>query len=137
MALGLVDCHVIDTKMQLTEGEQSIVDVLGLDEVVDQVIWNLLRRLRLPGSLLFPGGEVLGRQGRVMLAEELELTGGPAPVLQHLRGSFDEVLDSACPVEARVRRYAYKIMDTMTQFYICAVNINILVAETKPWHTME
>ena len=68
VALGLVDCHVIDTKMQLTEGEQSIVDVLGLDEVVDQVIWNLLRRLRLPGSLLFPGGEVLGRQGRVMLA---------------------------------------------------------------------
>ena len=55
VALRFMDCHVEDAEMQLTESEQGIVDVLGLDEVLDQLIRDLLRRLRLPLSMLFPG----------------------------------------------------------------------------------
>lgn len=40
--LGRVHSHVEDTKVQLTEVEQSIIDVLGGDELLNEVVRNLL-----------------------------------------------------------------------------------------------
>lgn len=42
VALGLVDGHVEDTKVQLAKVEQGIVDVLGADEVLDNGVRDLL-----------------------------------------------------------------------------------------------
>ena len=63
-----------------------------------------------------------------MLAEELELAGGPAPVLKHLRGRFDEVLDSARAVEAGVGRHANEVVDSMAKFYKGNVSFGLLAA---------
>jgi hypothetical protein len=67
-----VNGHVEQAKMQLAQVEEAIVDVLGGDLLLDEVIGNLLARL-------------------VMAAEALELAGRPAPVLKHLAGRLDKV----------------------------------------------
>lgn len=56
---GLMDSHVEDTKMQLAQIEQGVIDVFGLDEVVDQFVWNLLAGLWLVAGIFLPGGHIL------------------------------------------------------------------------------
>lgn len=115
MALSFVHRHVEDAKVQLAEVEQRVVDVLGADQVLDDFVGNALGRLGLAVGLLLPGGKVLRGQGRVVLAQGLELGRCPAPVLQHLTGSFNKVPDSAGPVEARVDRPGDEVVDSVSK----------------------
>lgn len=116
VALGLVDGHVEDTKVQLAKVEQGIVDVLGADEVLDNGVRDLLRGGFLATGLLLPGGEVVRRESGVVLAEGLELGWGPAPVLEHLTGCFDEVPDGVGAVETGVDRLGDEVVDAVAEF---------------------
>ena len=71
---GRVDRHVEDAEVELAEVEEGVVDVLDGDLLLDEIVGNLLA-------------------GEVMVAERFELGGGPAPVLEHLGGGFDEIPD--------------------------------------------
>ena len=62
-----------------------------------------------------------------MLAEGLELGWGPAPVLEHLAGCFDEVTDSVCAVEAGVGGLRDEIVDSVTK--LMEEGHNLLVLE--------
>lgn len=64
-----------------------------------------------------PGGEVGGREGRVVLAEGFELRGRPAPVLEHLARGFDEVLHHTRAVEAGVGCAADEVVDAVAEFW--------------------
>mgnify|MGYP003637798741 CR=1 FL=1 len=71
---GRVDRHVEDAEVELAEVEEGVVDVLDGDLFLDEIVSDLLA-------------------GEVVVAEGFELGGGPAPVLQHLGGGFDEIAD--------------------------------------------
>lgn len=42
VALGGVDCHIIETEMELAEIEKRVIDVLRRDELLDEIIRNWL-----------------------------------------------------------------------------------------------
>lgn len=116
VARRLVHRHVEDAKVQLPQIEQRVVDVLRPDQILNQLVWDLLRRLRRPDRrLLLPGLKVLRRQRRVVLAQRLQLPRRPAPVLQHLAGRFDKVPHSVRAVEPRVRRLRHEVVDPVSQ----------------------
>lgn len=100
--------HVEDAEVQLAQVEQGVVDVLGLDEVGNQLVRDFLGRFRsragvvAVSGLFLPCLEILGRERGVVFAERFQLRRRPAPVLQHLAGRLDEVADGVCAVEARV-----------------------------------
>ena len=100
----LVHGHVEHAKVKLAQVEHIIVDVLGADQVLDQLIGNdpSERLLVFVSGALLPGGKVLGRKSGVVLAERFELRRGPAPVLEHLAGGLDKVADGVGAVEAGV-----------------------------------
>lgn len=116
VALGLVDGHVKDTKVQLAKVEEGIVDVLSADEVLDHRVRDLFRGGFLAACLLLPGSEVVRRQRGVVLAEGLELGWGPAPVLEHLARCFDEVPDGVGAVETGVDCLGDQVVDTVAEF---------------------
>ena len=58
---------------------------------------------------------VLGRQGRVMPAEEPERLSGPGPSLQHLAWSFAKIVGAGSAVELGVCRLGDEIMYTVTE----------------------
>ena len=114
---GFVDGHVEDAKVELAEVEEGVVDVFGLDEVGDELVRELGFGVGcVLAGLVAPGGVVLGRQGRVVRAQGFELGRGPAPVLEHLRGGFDEVADDVCAVEAGVVRFGDEVVDAVAEF---------------------
>lgn len=49
MRLGLMDRHVEHSEMQLSEIEQSTINVLSPDQILDQIVWELLAG---PGCVL-------------------------------------------------------------------------------------
>lgn len=117
-----VDGHVKDTKVQLAQVEEGIIDMLGGDQTLDDVVWDALRRrgrrgltaaLGLLGFL--PAGKVLGGQGRIMATEGAQLGRRPAPVLKHLAGSLHKVPYCVGAVEAGVDGLGHEIVDTVTQ----------------------
>lgn len=116
VSLGFVDSHVENTEMQLAEVEKGIVDVFRADQVLDHIVGDAFGRLGLAIGLLFPSGEVLRGDGRVVLAEGFELRGSPAPVLEHLAGCFDEIAHGAGAVETRVDGPGDEVVDTVAEF---------------------
>lgn len=122
MALGGVDAHIEDTEVQLAEVEKRVVDVLGADEVLNDIVWDTLGGgtsggLAAAACLLgfLPTGQVFGGQCGVVAAEGAELRGCPAPVLEHLAGRLDEVPDCAGAVEAGVGGSRDKIVNAVAQ----------------------
>lgn len=113
--LGLVNSHIEDSKVELSQVEQGCVDMLRLDEVLDQFIWDLGCGVWLIPRVLLPSLEILWRNGGVVSAKGLELRRGPAPVLEHLAGSLYEITDSVGAVEARVDGLGDKIVDSVTK----------------------
>ena len=111
-----MDSHVEDTEVKLAEVEQGIVDVFRANQILNEVVRDVFGRLGFAVCLLFPAGEVVGRDVRVVLAEGFQLRRSPAPVLEHLAGRFDEVAYGAGAVEARVDCPGDKIVDTVAKF---------------------
>lgn len=73
MTFRLMNCHVENTKVELAEVEQSIIDMLRPDQVLNNIVWNLFRWLGLAAVVFLPLLKVFGRHGRVVLAERLKL----------------------------------------------------------------
>lgn len=115
VSLWLVHGHVKDTKMKLAQIEQSVVDMLRADQILDNVVGNPLGGLRLALGLLLPGSQVFGGQGGIVSTKRFELRRGPAPILQHLAGRLDEVAHSVGPVETRVDCPRDKIMNAVSK----------------------
>lgn len=122
VAGGFVDGHVENTKVQLAQVEEGVVDVLGADEVVDDVVGDALGWGRGGGFAaaaglvsFLPAGEVFGREGGVVTAQGAQLRGRPAPVLEHLAGGFDKVPYGVGAVETGVDRLGDEVVDTVAQ----------------------
>ena len=92
-----MNSHIEDTEVQLSEVKERIIDVLDGDLLLDQIIGNRFA-------------------SQVMLAQALKLGGGPAPVLEHLRGGFNKVSNNGCTVEARIFGATSEIVDSMSEF---------------------
>ena len=117
VALRFVDRHVEDAEVELAEVEERVVDVLGLDEGLDQLVRDFLLGFGgVRAGLFAPCGFVFGGEGGVVLAQGFELGGSPAPVFEHLRGGFDEVADYVCAVETGVVCFGDEVVDAVAQF---------------------
>ena len=129
MGGGGVDGHVVDAVVELAEGGEGVVDVFCFDEAGDEVVgesgWGRGggvvegERGGAGGSFLrgLPGGEVGGGEGRVVLREGFELRGRPAPVFEHLRRRFDEVLHHGGAVETGEFCYGDEVVDAVAEFW--------------------
>ncbi len=110
MRLGCVDRHIERTEVKLAKVKQRVVDVLGPDQLLNEIIRDRLSR-------------------DVVLAQPLQLRRSPAPVLQHLAGCLDKVAHDARAVEARVLRAANEIVDSVAQ--LVEERDNLIVLEER------
>lgn len=59
--------------------------------------------------------EIFGTEGRVVSTYMLQLRGYPAPVLEHLTGSFAEIIDRGGAMKVAIRCSGNEIVDAVTQ----------------------
>lgn len=113
MGLWIVDLHVELAECDLSESENSLVELLCSAKILGQRNGNFHRRLC--GVPLFSTAqpvavELWGDIG-VVAAEPLKAFGCPAPILQQLTGCFSEVGHSAVAVEHGVFAFTYQVVN--------------------------
>lgn len=89
--------HVEEGKMELAKIEQRVVDVFSFDDRVDDL-------LRHPFA------------GLVVMGETDDFGRAPAPVFEHLGGSFNKVAYDTSSVKACIFGDRDEVVDTMTKF---------------------
>lgn len=95
------------------------IDIPALDDVVQQVIWDLGRRVNLSGIFFTPLLQVRRVQRSIMAAQFFENIFGPAPVLKQCTGHFPDVDGQSGAMEACILRVRDEIMHSMTKLFCC------------------
>lgn len=83
--------------MELAKIEQRVVDVFGFDDRVDDLLRHLFA-------------------GLVVMGETDDFGRAPAPVFEHLRGSFDKVAYDASSVKTCIFGDRNEVVNTVTKF---------------------
>ena len=91
-----VETHVEKSKVQLSQVEQTCVHMLGLDQLVDQLVRNRLGSFKVRRQCL-------------------EFVGRPRPELQHLRWTFDKVSWNTSSMETGVFGLGQQTVDAVAQ----------------------
>lgn len=85
MGLQVVHLHVEESEMELTEIEQRVIDMFCFDDCVDDLLGHFLAGLIVMGKT-----DDFGR--------------APAPVFEHLGGSFDKITYDTSSMKACIFR---------------------------------
>jgi len=108
-----VNSHIEQRQGHLARCENPGVDILRGDETVNEAIRYVARRqVDLCAALvLSPRLFALARQMRVVAAQPLQSLGCPAPILEELARSLDEVFHRAVAMKRDVLGSSEKVMN--------------------------
>ena len=95
---------------------QAPIQVTVLDQTIDQILWNLSRRIGGAGMLLAPLDQVVRLQGSVVTAEALQNVFHPAPVLKHHARHLPKIGRKAVAMKADILGLCEEVVYPMTHF---------------------